>query len=113
MGVQLPVATDNPVVRIIGRILGWERLETRPLLHAFEDEVGTVPVLAFHALQVRPYVFLLAYPFLVPFLGDLLVAGIGIYPGTVCVISLIQYLRVICANDNITVSVMFRYVLHH
>src|SRR5439155_21922490 len=61
MGVQLPVATDNPVVRIIGRILGWKRLETRPLLHAFEDEVDSVPVLAFHALQVLPYVFLLAY----------------------------------------------------
>src|SRR5947207_15758729 len=82
MGVQLPVATDNPVVRIIGRILGWERLETRPLLHAFEDEVDTVPVLAFHALQVRPYVLLLAYPFLGLFRGDLVVVGIGTEPGT-------------------------------
>src|SRR5437016_7520773 len=64
MGVQLPVATDNAVIRILGRILGWDGFETRPLLHAFEDEVDTVPVLAFHAFQVRPYVFLLAYPFL-------------------------------------------------
>src|SRR5437899_9305871 len=93
MGVQLPVATDNPVVRIIVRILGWERLETRPLLHAFEDEVDTVPVLAFHALQVRPYVFLLAYPFLGLFHGDLVVAGIGIDPGTVGVGALLQHLR--------------------
>ena len=92
MGVQLPVATDNPVVRIIGRILGWERFETRPLLHAFEDEVDTVPVLAFHALQVRPYVFLLAYPFLGLFHGYLVVAGIGIDPGAVGVRALLQHL---------------------
>jgi len=93
MGVQLPVATDNPVVRIIGRILGWKRFETRPLLHASEDEVEAVPVLTFHALQVGLHVLLFAYPFLGLFHRDLVVAGIGIDPGTVGVGALLQHLR--------------------
>src|SRR5260370_7498028 len=72
MGVQLPVATDNPVVRIIGRIIGWERFETRPLLHAFEEEVHTVPLLASHALHSLPSLLPLHPPFLAFYHRDLL-----------------------------------------
>src|SRR2546430_13345210 len=59
------------------------RRPPRSTLFPYTTLFRSVPVLAFHAFQVRPYVFLLAYPFLGLFHGDLVVAGIGIDPGAV------------------------------
>src|SRR2546430_783306 len=69
------------------------RRPPRSTLFPYTTLFRSVPVLAFHAFQVRPYVFLLAYPFLGLFHGDLVVAGIGIDPGTVGVGALLQHLR--------------------
>lgn len=66
--------------------------EAGPQFHAFQDEVHTKPLLAFHAVQRRANVVLLPHALLGPFDRDGLVPGESVDPPVVLVGPLAQRL---------------------
>src|SRR6266700_4826253 len=84
---------NDAVARIIGGELGHPRLEGAAHLHAGEDAVDTVLIAPLHPLQMRQDALLLAHTFLGLQHGDLVVAGVSLYPSSIFRSSLGQDLR--------------------
>jgi hypothetical protein len=74
---------QDPVIRVLRRILRDRTPKRRSLLHALEDEVHTKEVLPLHRPLPAPNVLFLAHPFLGPLDRELVVAREGLHPALI------------------------------
>jgi hypothetical protein len=71
---------QDPVVRVLGRILRHADAEGGPLFHALENEIDSAGVLLAHPAKPWQDIILFADTFLGPLDGNLVVAGKGFHP---------------------------------
>ena len=85
VGKAAALLSQEAVVRVDSRVLGWGGAEGRPLFHTLQDEVNAVLLSFLHAPQVRAKVILLAHSLFRPGDGEAMVAGEGLDPMLVIV----------------------------
>src|SRR6266478_5314976 len=77
------LASEDPVVWILGGVFGDADAKARSLLHALEDEVHAAGVVPAHAALPGQDMVFLAHAFLGPLNRQPMIAGEGFHPGPV------------------------------
>jgi len=80
VGEAAALVSDNPVVGVLGGIFRHGDAEGGSDLHAFENEVHAVGIVAHYAALPAADKILLAHALLGPFEGDAMIAGEGLNP---------------------------------